>query len=87
MGQLRARLEMPECGLRDYELQQSFRGVFDGELRSNIEEVSEASMFDLDDLGAASAERPDEFTPWFRESALRLGLVRTRRKTPAPPKR
>ena len=74
-GVVRAQLEMAEHGLKDYELQQSFRGVFDGELRPNVDEVGETSTFDLDDLGVALAVRPDDFTPWFRESALRLGLV------------
>ena len=80
-GIWRAQLDMPQLGLRDYELQQCFRGVFDGELRPNVDEVSEASTFDLDDLGIAFSERPDEFTPWFRESALRLGLVRVQPET------
>lgn len=80
-GVARAQLEMAEHGLRDYELQQSFRGVFDGELRPSVDEVSETSAFDLDELSVAFAERPDDFTPWFRGSALRLGLVRAQAHT------
>ena len=71
-----AKLEMPEHGLKDYEFQRSFRGVFDGELRPNAEEVSETAILALDDLCVAFAERPDDFTPWFRETAARLRLCK-----------
>jgi len=74
-GVVQARLEMPERGIKDYELQQSFRGRFDGELRPDVREVSAVEVVALSDLAVAFATRPSEFTPWFRETAVRLGFV------------
>jgi len=71
----RARLDLPEQGIKDYELQQAFRGVFDGELRPNDGEICEIDALALSDLGGAFRERPNDFTPWFRETAVRLGIV------------
>lgn len=72
----RAQLDIAEHGLKDYELQQSFRCVFGGELRPNMDEVSEIGTIDLAALGMAFSQRPSDFTPWFRDSAIRLGLCR-----------
>jgi len=74
-GVHRACLELPLSGLKDYELQQSFRGVFDGALEPNRDEVGELGLLTLDELGAAFAARPGDFTPWFRDTAVRLGCV------------
>jgi isopentenyl-diphosphate delta-isomerase len=73
---VRAKLDLPEHGVRDYELQQSFRGVFDGELRLDFAEVCEIDAITLLDLGSAFVVRPNDFTPWFRASATRLGLCK-----------
>jgi isopentenyl-diphosphate delta-isomerase len=70
-----ARLELPERGVKDYELQQSFRCVYDGPVAPNPNEVAEVRAISLDELGAAFRERPNEFTPWFRDDAARLGFV------------
>jgi isopentenyl-diphosphate delta-isomerase len=74
-GVTRARLEIPERGVKDYELQQSFRGVFDGELRPNETEVAEVATMSLGELTVAFRDKPDDFTSWFRDTALRLGFV------------
>jgi isopentenyl-diphosphate delta-isomerase len=74
---VRAKLELPEQGVRDYELQQAFRGVFDGELRPDSAEVYELEAIALAELGPAFAVRPNDFTPWFRASAIRLGLCKS----------
>lgn len=71
----RARLEIPERGVKDYELQQPFRGVFAGDLHPDATEVAEVATISLDELAAAFRARPEDFTSWFRETALRLGLV------------
>ena len=75
-GVTRARLDLPEQGVKDYELQQCFRGVFDGELQPNDSEVCEIDTVVLSDLNSSFRQRPNDFTPWFRESAIRLGIVR-----------
>ena len=72
----REQLDIAEHGLKDYEFQQSFRGVFDGELRPNLDEVSEVDALDLAALSVAFELRPADFTPWFRNSAIRLGFCR-----------
>lgn len=68
------RLEIPSSGLRDFEFQQAFRGVFEGELRLNENEVCATDHFALQDLAGAFEARPGDFTPWFRDSAVRLGF-------------
>jgi isopentenyl-diphosphate Delta-isomerase len=70
----RAQLDIAELGVKDYELQQSFRGVFDGALQPNHDEIAEVGTFDLAELNAAFVEGPEDFTPWFRRSAIALGL-------------
>ncbi len=75
-GTATARLELPERGIKDYEFQQSFRCLYEGPLTADPEEVADLQAVTLGDLAAAFASRPDDFTPWFREDAMRLGLVR-----------
>jgi isopentenyl-diphosphate delta-isomerase type 1 len=70
-----ARLDLPALGVKDYELQQSFRCVYDGPVVPDPNEVAEVRTMALDELRAAFAERPAEFTPWFRDDAKRLGFV------------
>jgi isopentenyl-diphosphate delta-isomerase len=73
-GISRAQLNIPDIGVKDYELQQAFRGVYDGPLRPDASEVLELDAWLLPDLYAAFARRPKDFTPWFRDSTARLGL-------------
>ncbi len=75
-GIFRFQLDVAERMLKDHELAQSFRGVFEGEIRPDAGEVCEIGTIGLAELGEAFANRPDDFTPWFRESAMRLGLCR-----------
>jgi isopentenyldiphosphate isomerase len=70
-----ARLDLPALGVKDHELQQSFRCVYDGPVVPDPAEVAEVRTISLDELRAAFVERPNEFTPWFRDDAVRLGLV------------
>lgn len=77
-GVTESRVEMPDAGVRDFELQQAFRLVFDGPVHPDPIEVAEITFFDVNELAAAFAERPLEFTPWFREAAAGLGLVAVR---------
>jgi isopentenyldiphosphate isomerase len=68
------RLEIPEQGVKDYELQQSFWAIFDGELRPDPGEVAEVAAVHLDDLRGELAARPQDFTPWLRASVAKLEL-------------
>ncbi len=70
-----ARLELPGLGIRDYELQQSFRAVWDGPLRPDPIEVAEVQTAELDALARWIRGAPADFTPWFLRDLTRLGLL------------
>jgi isopentenyl-diphosphate delta-isomerase len=69
------RLEIAELGIKDYELQQSFRTVSDGELTPDSDEVAELRLLRLDELERLMRESPDDFTPWFRHRARDLPIA------------
>jgi len=73
---VRFRLEMPETGLKDYELQQSFLTEYAGPVTPDSSEVMAIRSVRLSDLAAEMKQRPEAFTPWFRQrlSSLR-GLL------------
>jgi isopentenyldiphosphate isomerase len=73
-GVAHARLEIPEQGIKDYELQQTFRGVFDGDVRPDESEVCEVDVLALSELRRRFTARPSDFTPWFRKNVARLGI-------------
>ncbi len=76
----RAELEIPAHGVKDFELQQSFHGVFAGELRPDATEVAEVAALSLAELAVGFRETPADYTPWFRDTARRVGLVVTERQ-------
>jgi isopentenyldiphosphate isomerase len=82
---MRAKLEIPEKAIKDYELQRAFRGVFGGEVRVNAGEVCEIDAITLVDLAVACQRRPNDFTPWFRRSAATLGIFRAKARSFDPP--
>ena len=69
---VRARSDLADKGIKDYEMQQSFRGIFDGEVRPDPSEVCAVDSVAWSDLAAAFAASPSDFTPWFRDTAARL---------------
>lgn len=64
-----------KAGVRDRELQQAFRVVFDGPVSPDPDEVADTDLYSLEELAGAFTRRPRDFTPWFRTSAERLGLL------------
>ena len=74
-GVRRMQLDLPAAGIRDYELQQSFRTRHDGPVTADPAEVAAAEFFTLEELQRALADRPDDFTPWCRQDAHDLALV------------
>lgn len=64
-----------KSGVRDCELQQAFRVVFDGPVWPDPDEVAGTALYTIEELAGAFARRPHDFTPWFRTSAARLGLL------------
>lgn len=71
----RARFEDVALGVHDCEIQQAFRGVFDGALEPDPVEVEAVECYRLDELGELTATDPERFTPWFTKDLRELGFV------------
>lgn len=69
------RLDLPAAGIRDYELQQSFRACHDGALEPDPAEVAELRWFTPVELTRELRQRPDAFTPWCRQDIAELALL------------
>jgi isopentenyldiphosphate isomerase len=67
--------EAPDHGVVDRELQQAFRGCYDGPVRADPAEVAEVRALPLEDLAAWLARAPQSFTPWFVAELENLGLL------------
>jgi isopentenyl-diphosphate delta-isomerase len=74
-GVVRGCLEIPEFGIKDCELQQSFRGIYDGAYTIDPSEVADVRRVSLRDLAAEIATTPDAFTPWLRSRLREFGLI------------
>ena len=72
-----ARLEQLELGIRDYELQQAFRGIWDGPLHPDPAEVARTRRITLADLATWLKRSPEQFTPWFRRDVVRCSIIST----------
>lgn len=68
----RATCRIPEIGVVDREIQQAFRGHFDGCLNPDPAEVAEVTMLPLDELILRVQRTPQAFTPWFLWELERL---------------
>lgn len=72
---VRGCIEIPELKIRDCELQQSFRGTYDGDIVADPEEVVAVKRMTLDSLAAAVAANPNDFTPWLRSRLRAFGWM------------
>lgn len=70
---VRGRIEIAELQIRDFELQQTFRGVYDGPVCADPEEVSDVRIVTMIELAAQVAAAPDDFTPWLRSRLRAFG--------------
>lgn len=61
----------PASGLHEHELVHVLTGKYDGEIRPDLEEVSDSRWVDIGQLNRQTSMTPDRFTPWFL-TALRL---------------
>ncbi len=66
--------DLPERDVRDYEMQRTYLGCSDAEVQLDPVEVAAIDEVTLMSLQAAMTSRPQRFTPWFRETAERIGL-------------
>ncbi|MEM8768939.1 MAG: NUDIX domain-containing protein [Pseudomonadota bacterium] len=69
------RLDQPELGIHDYELQQAFRGRWDGALDPDPVEVAEVRALAIEELTNWARRSPEAFTPWFLRDAVRCGIL------------
>ena len=69
------RLDQPELGIHDHELQQAFQGTWDGPVYPDPAEVAEVRTVALDTLAGWVRESPQNFTPWFLRDAIRCGIL------------
>ena len=67
--------EVPEEHLRDCEMQQAYRGVYDGPINADPVEVAEVRSVSLAKLETWLASNPTCFTPWFRQDLIELGIL------------
>ena len=74
-GVVRAQVEVPESNIRDFELNQTFRGDYDGPISADPHEVADVQRIKLDALSHAIFVRPDDFTPWLRTRLRLLGFI------------
>jgi len=72
---VRGCVEIPELHIRDCELQQSFRGVYDGNVVADPVEVAQVKRITLAALAAAVAANPEDFTPWLRSRLRAFGWL------------
>jgi len=74
-GIVRGCVDIPELGIKDHELQQSFHGVYDGAYAIDPVEVADVRRIALPDLAAEIAATPNAFTPWLRARLRDFGLI------------
>lgn len=72
---VRAKIEIPELNVQDFEMQQSFRGDYDGPISADPAEVADVRRISLVDLAAEITARPDDFTPWLRSRLRAFGYI------------
>jgi isopentenyl-diphosphate delta-isomerase len=72
---VRAQVEIPELNVLDREMQQSYRGDYDGPIHADPAEVTDVRLIALADLATEIAARPDDFTPWLRSRLRAFGLI------------
>ncbi len=69
------RNEIPEQGVRDYEFQQAYKGIYEGDMQLDPLEVSEVHLFTLQQLAQTIKQEPNSFTPWFANDLLEFGFL------------
>jgi isopentenyldiphosphate isomerase len=74
-GVRRWQHELPALGVYDRELQQAFRGHYDGAIHPDPEEVAEVRALPLQELARWIGRAPEEFTPWFVAELSHLELL------------
>jgi isopentenyl-diphosphate Delta-isomerase len=74
-GVTRGCVDIPELGIHDHELQQSFRGVYAGSIRPDPGEVAEVKLLALRSIARDVAAHPGNYTPWLRSRLTEFGYI------------
>jgi len=67
--------EIRKKGILDNEFQQVFKGIYEGDMHLDPEEVSEIRLFTLEQLAAKIEQEPDTLTPWFENDLVTYGFL------------
>ena len=67
--------EVPEQNLTDCEMQQAYRGVYDGPVKADPVEVAEVRCVSPATLTTWMTSEPGAFTPWFRRDVTELEIL------------
>ncbi|MCH8142015.1 MAG: NUDIX domain-containing protein [Proteobacteria bacterium] len=67
--------EIPEQNLHDCEMQQAYRGIYNGPINADPVEVAEVRTVSLPTLATWLATKPSCFTPWFQRDLNELGIL------------
>ena len=74
LGQVQqSRSVLPEA--RDFELQQAFRGTWDGPVHADRGEVEDVKIVDLISLSKWIERSPGDFTPWLLRDLKHYGIL------------
>jgi isopentenyl-diphosphate delta-isomerase len=66
LGTIQYRAEL-DNGMIEHELVHVFRGIYDGEVLPNSDEVESYRWSRLEDVRSDIDEKPEHFTAWFRK--------------------
>ena len=67
-------LDLPEIGIFDHELKQSFRGTWQGSLAPDPSEVADTRFVSMTALKAWVEKTPHTFTPWLLKDLAQTGI-------------
>lgn len=76
MGPVReSRIDLPDQNVHDHERQQAFRGIYDGVVNLDTDEVADVRVIAMSDLARWIRQTPGDFTPWFLRDLEELELL------------
>jgi isopentenyl-diphosphate delta-isomerase len=64
-------------GLTEHEFEYIFFGIYDGEVKPNMDEVEDFKWIDINTLEKDLKKHPEKYSPWLRDSFYRILSLRT----------
>lgn len=71
----RVIMEFPQQGIRDFEFQQAYKGVYEGTMQLDPEEVSEVCLLTIKQIATLIDQEPETLTPWFANDMIAFGFL------------